>query len=110
VNGNVGFGPNRFYYLRHDAAGSSTFGTIGTDGSVTDRFGVRANFDALTFANGNLGYGPNRFYYLRRDITGLAVTAPNGHAPHSLAQSGYYMLFVLNKQGVPSAAEWVRLT
>jgi hypothetical protein len=110
VNGNVGFGPNRFYYLRHDAAGSSTFGTIGTDGTVTDRFGVGANFDALTFANGNLGYGPKRFYYLRRDITGLTVTAPDGDAPHSLAQSGYYMLFVLNKQGVPSTAEWVRLT
>ena len=109
VNGNVGFGPNRFYYLRHDATGSSTFGTIGTDGTVTDRFGVGANFDALTFANGNLGYGPRLFYYLRRDITGLTVTAPDGDAPHSLAQSGYYMLFVLTKQGVPSTAEWVRL-
>jgi galactose oxidase-like protein len=110
VNGNVGFGPNRFYYLRHDTAGSSTFGTIDTNGAVTDRFGVGANFDALTFANGNLGYGPKHFYYLRRDITGLTVTAPDGAAPHSLAPAGYYMLFVLSKQGVPSVAKWLRLT
>ena len=74
-----------FYYLRHDTAGSSSFGTIDTNGAVTDRFGVGANFDALTFANGNLGYGPKHFYYLRRDITGLTVTAPDGAAPHSRA-------------------------
>ena len=76
---------------------------------MTDRFGVGNNFDALTFAPGNLGYGPKHFYYLRRDITGLTVTAPDG-APHSLAQAGYYMMFALNKQGVPSVAKWLRLT
>ena len=52
-------------------AGFSTFGTIGTDGAITDRFGVGNNFDVLTFVAADLGYGPNLFYYLRRDVTGL---------------------------------------
>ena len=108
--GNRGFGPNLFYYLRHDAAGFSTFGTIDTNGTVTDRFGAGNNFDALTFAPGNRGFGPNLFYYLRRDITGLTVTAPDGTAPHSLAQRGYYMMFALNTDGVPSTATWVHLS
>ena len=67
------------------------------------------NFDALSFAPGNQGYGPNLFYYLRRDVTGLAVTAPDGGVPHSLAQQGYYMLFALNNNGVPSTATWLLL-
>jgi hypothetical protein len=89
--------------------GFSTFGTINTNGAITDRFGVGNNFDALTFAPGNHGYGPNLFYYLRRDITGLTLTAPDGSAPHSLAQQGYYMTFVLNNNGVPSIATWIYL-
>ena len=56
------------------------------------------------------GFGPNLFYYLRRDITGLTVTAPDGTAPHSLAQRGYYMMFALNTDGVPSTATWVHLS
>jgi Domain of unknown function (DUF1929) len=107
VPGNHGFGPNLFYFLRHDNNGFSTFGTINPNGAVTDRFGVGNNFDALTFASGNHGYGPNLFYYLRRDVTGLAVTAPDGSVPHSLAQQGYYMLFALNNNGVPSTATWL---
>jgi hypothetical protein len=109
VPGNHGFGPNLFYFLRHDNNGFSTFGTINANGAVTDRFGVGNNFDALTFASGNHGYGPNLFYYLRRDVTGLAVTAPDGSAPHSLAQQGHYMLFALNNNGVPSTATWLYL-
>ena len=109
VPGNLGYGPNLFYYLRHDAAGFSTFGTIDTSGAVTDRFGVGANFDALTFAPGNLGYGSRLFYYLRREITGLTLTAPDGGAPHSLAQQGYYMMFAVNDNGVPSEARWIYL-
>jgi Galactose oxidase-like, Early set domain len=105
----LGYGPNLFYYLRRDAAGFSTFGTIATSGAVTDRFGVGNRFDALTFAPGNRGYGPNLFYYLRRDIVGLTVTAPDGNAPHSLAQQGYYMMFALNNDGVPSVARWIYL-
>jgi hypothetical protein len=105
----LGYGPNLFYYLRRDTAGFSTFGTIATSGAVTDRFGVGNHFDALTFAPGNRRYGPNLFYYLRRDIAGLTVTAPDGSAPHSLAQQGYYMMFALNNHGVPSVATWIYL-
>ena len=109
ARGNLGYGPNLFYYLRHDGAGSSTFGTIDTGGSVMDRFGVGLNYEALTFAPGNLGYGPRLFYYLRREIAGLTVTAPDGGAPHSLAQRGHYMMFALSDNGVPSMAEWIHL-
>jgi hypothetical protein len=109
VPGNLGYGPKHFYYLRHDAGGLSTFGTLATSGAVTDRFGVGNNFDALTFAPGNLGYGPTHFYYLRRDSISLRVTAPDGAPPHALAQQGYYMMFALNGDGVPSVAEWVYL-
>jgi hypothetical protein len=105
----VGYGNNLFYFLRHDSNGFSTFGTINPNGAVTDRFGVGNNFDALSFAPGNHGFGPNLFYYLRRDVTGLAVTAPDGGVPHSLAQQGHYMLFALNNNGVPSTATWLYL-
>jgi len=48
----AGYGPNLFYYLRHDPSANnfSTFGTISTSGAVTDRFGVGPDFDALAFA------------------------------------------------------------
>ena len=71
--------------------------------------GVGNDVDALAFAPGNRGYGPNLFYYLRRDITGLRVTAPDGGPPHSLAQQGYYMMFALSRDDVPSVAKWVYL-
>src|SRR5207247_1089045 len=63
----AGYGPNLFYYLRHDPSANnfSTFGTISMSGAVTDRFGVGPAFDALTFVAGALGYGPCLFYYLR---------------------------------------------
>src|SRR5262245_27372481 len=109
VPGNRGYGPNLFYYLRRDGAGFSTFGTISTSGAVTDRFGVGNNFDALAFAPGNRGYGPNLFYFLRHDVTGLTLTAPDGGAPHSLAQKGHYMMFAINNNGVPSVAKWIYL-
>jgi len=38
----------------------------------------------------------------------LIVTAPDG-SPHAFAPRGYYMLFILNGHGVPSAARWIRL-
>jgi hypothetical protein len=109
VPGNLGYGPKHFYYLRHDGTGFSTFGTIATNGTVTDRFGVGNNFDALTFAPGNLGYGPKHSYYLRRDSIRLRMTAPDGSPPHALAPEGYYMMFAINSNGVPSVAKWVRL-
>jgi hypothetical protein len=66
---NVGYGPDLFYYLRHDPAAFnfSTFGTISTSGTHTDRFGVGSNFDALTFTTVDVGYGTNLFYFVRHD-------------------------------------------
>ena len=93
-------------YLR---SGFSTFGTIDTNGAVTDRFGVGDDFDALVFAAEDRGFGPNLFYYLRHDVTKLIATAPAGNPPHALAQQGYYMMFALNNNGVPSVAKWIYL-
>lgn len=42
--------------------------------------------------------------------TKLSLVAPDAGAPHSLAQEGYYMMFALNRHGVPSVAKWVRLS
>lgn len=39
----------------------------------------------------------------------LIATAPDGASPHAFAPRGYYMLFILNGNGVPSVAKWVRL-
>jgi hypothetical protein len=65
----VGYGANNFYYLRHDSAGNSTFGTIFvtglTTGNVTDRFLVGTNVNELAFTPTDVLYGPNLFYYLR---------------------------------------------
>ena len=38
----------------------------------------------------------------------LIATAPNG-TPHTFAPRGYYMLFILNGNGVPSVARWIHL-
>ena len=40
----------------------------------------------------------------------LVVTAPDGGRPRSLVPDGYYMLFILNRDGVPSVAHWVGLS
>lgn len=39
----------------------------------------------------------------------LTLTAPHGGHPHSLAQQGYYMMFAINNNGVPSVAKWIYL-
>jgi Domain of unknown function (DUF1929) len=39
----------------------------------------------------------------------LLVTAPDGGFPHSLAPQGFYMLYLLNREGVPSEASWIAL-
>jgi hypothetical protein len=69
VASDLGYGPNLFYYVRHDPAQGnfSTFGTISVGGTATDRFGVATNVDGLTFSADDLGYGPNLFYYVRHD-------------------------------------------
>ena len=109
VAADVGYGPDLFYYLRRDSSGFSTFGTIDTSGAVNDHFGVGTDFDALTFVAADVGYGPDLFYYLRRKPVGLVLTAPNGGPPYALAQQGYYMMFAINSNGVPSVAKWIYL-
>jgi uncharacterized repeat protein (TIGR01451 family) len=72
----VGYGANLFYYLRHDGNGRSTFGSINPalPGTVTDRFNVGTNFDALAFTATDVGYGASSvFYYLRHDSTGHSI-------------------------------------
>jgi hypothetical protein len=39
----------------------------------------------------------------------LCAIAPNGWHPHGTAPRGYYMLFLINNDGVPSVAKFVRL-
>ena len=41
--------------------------------------------------------------------TRLGLTAPHGGHPHSLAPQGYYMMFAISNQGVPSIATWIYL-
>lgn len=72
----LGYGPLLFYYLSHDNAGVSTFGSItpgGTVGVLSDHFVAGNKFDALTFAATDVGYGANLFYYVRHDSSGLST-------------------------------------
>ena len=72
----VGYGANLFYYVRHDATGLSTFGTIDphAPGTITDRFTVGTNVDALVFTDLIApGYGANNFYYLRHDANQVST-------------------------------------
>jgi Domain of unknown function (DUF1929)/Galactose oxidase, central domain len=39
----------------------------------------------------------------------IVLTPPHATHPNSFAQTGYYMLFILNTEGVPSIAKWVYL-
>ncbi len=39
----------------------------------------------------------------------LSATAPNGWHPHATAPRGYYMLFIINNNGVPSEAKFIQL-
>jgi uncharacterized repeat protein (TIGR01451 family) len=76
--GNVGYGAEMFYYIRHDTNGVSWFGTINPTpgGIVTDRFTVGTNttFVGLTFTDLVApGYGDNNFYYLRQDTNGVTT-------------------------------------
>jgi hypothetical protein len=49
------------------------------------------------------------FFYNRARRDTLVVSVPDDGTPHSLAPAGYYMLFALSHDGVPSVARWVRL-
>jgi hypothetical protein len=63
----------KILHLAFVATGFSTFGTLDTNGAVTDRFGIGNDVDGLAFAPGNRGYGPNLFYYLRHDAAGFST-------------------------------------
>lgn len=39
----------------------------------------------------------------------LTVTPPGGGPPYAYAQQGYYMMFAISKNGVPSVAKWIYL-
>ncbi|MBN9560395.1 MAG: DUF1929 domain-containing protein [Alphaproteobacteria bacterium] len=39
----------------------------------------------------------------------VTATAPNGWHPHAIAPRGYYMVFILNADGVPSEAKFIQL-
>ena len=41
--------------------------------------------------------------------TRLTLTAPHGGHPHAIAPMGYYMMFAINNNGVPSIANWIYL-
>jgi hypothetical protein len=72
----VGYGADLFYYVRHDATGLSTFGTINPalPGTVTDRFTIGTNVDALVFTDLTApGYGADNFYYLRHSASGVST-------------------------------------
>ena len=76
VEANLGYGANLFYFLRQDADGLSTFGTINpTPGGIaTDQYAVGNNFDSLVFVPGAVSsWGAGIFAYLRHDNTGSII-------------------------------------
>jgi uncharacterized repeat protein (TIGR01451 family) len=72
----LGYGANMFYYVRHDTNGLSTFGTINPalPGTVTDRFTIGTNVDAMVFTDLTApGFGANNFYYVRHASNGVST-------------------------------------
>jgi uncharacterized repeat protein (TIGR01451 family) len=74
---NVGYGPLLFYYLSHDNAGVTWFGSItpgGVVGLTANLFPVGNNmtFDVLTYTAVNEGWGADMFYYIRHDTNGVS--------------------------------------
>jgi hypothetical protein len=47
--------------------------------------------------------------FARTGATTLKARAPNGWHPHAIAPRGYYMLFILNSNGVPSEGKFIYL-
>jgi hypothetical protein len=81
----LGYGANLFYFLRQDANGLSTFGTINPTpgGIVTDLYTVGTNFDSLVFMPGAVSsWGAGNFAFLRHDAIGstLGTLDPVNHA------------------------------
>jgi hypothetical protein len=42
-------------------------------------------------------------------IDSLVVVAPDGSSPHGISPRGYYLVFILDSNGVPSEGKFVRL-
>lgn len=81
----LGYGAKLFYFLRQDANGLSTFGTINPTpgGIVTDLYTVGTNFDSLVFMPGAVSsWGAGNFAFLRHDAIGstLGTLDPVTHA------------------------------
>jgi hypothetical protein len=47
--------------------------------------------------------------FYKSDTYELTATAPDGSHPHAMAPRGYYMLFILDGDGVPSEGKFVHL-
>ena len=75
---NLGYGLNRFYYLRTDAvSGFSKFGTLDPAllGTSVDRFDLGlGGHSALAFTGTDVGFGTDKMYFLRLDpVTGFTI-------------------------------------
>jgi hypothetical protein len=60
----VGFGTDKFYYLRLDpVTGFTILGTLnGTSGKISDIANLGSVYSTLTFASGDVGFGSGNFY------------------------------------------------
>ena len=87
--GNVAY--NTSFFVGSPDAASISSAVLVRPGSATHGFNFDQRFVPLSFT---------------QTTGGLTVTAP---ANANLAPPGYYMLFLVNSQGVPSVAGWVRL-
>jgi fibronectin type 3 domain-containing protein len=85
----ITYGSN-FFVGTPDAANIASIALI-HEGAVTHSFNMDQNYVPLTFS---------------QTSGGLTVTAP---ANANLATPGYYMLFMVNKNGVPSVAHFVQI-
>jgi len=73
----VGFGVNKFYYLRHDFNGLSTFGMIDPiHQTYTDIYTLGQYYNQISFAADNVGFGTNLFYFLRGAPFARSCTGP----------------------------------
>jgi len=49
------------------------------------------------------------FHHHHKHSNHLVAIAPDGGSPHAFAPKGYYMLFLVNGDGIPSVANWIYL-
>ena len=47
--------------------------------------------------------------FVKNSTNTIVADLPNGRHPHAIAPRGWYMLFVLTSDGVPSKAEFIEL-